>query len=249
MFEKKINTYIPAGITPDKYDVLEEHQDVFRNELSINSFHVSILLYGYFMPKYVIHEKVPLDVIYKSNQSRESFYLTYNGHAKYLRLNIDGKYTIEIEADEDVRDSLDRGWRYYFEITKDQLYKLCMANSLAIQISDYKDSTVEQRSADGLIPILQTVYNRVIDNSTFCDAKQKCIDYYKAEYNREVAEIEEIKGGKENRNKWGWPMLIGGFFFAFVGILVCCAVPYSVFGILSIILGVSIAISSYLLFL
>ena len=241
MFEKKFNTYTPAGYPPDKYDVLEEHQDVFRNELSINSFHISILLYGYFIQKYVIHENVPLDVIYKSNQSKESFYLTYNGHAKYLRLNIDGKYTMEMVADEDVRDSIDGGGRYYFEITKDQLYKLCMANSLAMQTSDYKDSTLEQCSADGLIPILQTIYNRVIDNSAFCDAKQKCIDYYKAEYNRKIAEIEGGKQEEENRNKWGWIMLIGGLIVTFIGILACCAMPYSVFGILCIVGGALIA--------
>ena len=221
MFEKKFNTYTPAGYPPDKYDVLEEHHDVFKKELSINSYHVG---------EYVVHGNVPLDVVYKSNPAKEAFYLTYVYYVgkeipAYLRLNIDGRENIEIEVDDSLKDNINdyqgSGNRVYFEITKEQLYKLCLANSLAVQISNHYDSVIKECTANGFIAVLQTLYNRAIDNNTFYDAKERCIAFFEEEASKKNAKDEEEEKMRK-RSKTAW--IVIGILLALIGIIILSAV-------------------------
>ena len=248
-------------ISIEGYNVLEEHHDAFKNELSINSFHVKGM---------TIHKDAPIDVLYKSNPTKEVFYLTYlyqyhseEGTPTYLRLNIDGIENIEIECDDSLFETLGdikRGhsYRAYFEITKEQLYKLCLANSLAVQISNRQDFAIKEFTANGLITILQTLYNRVVDNAAFCDAGERAVSYYKDAVARKKAIDKEKSDRKKteekasilnNNKELGYLMLFGGLIVLLIGILACCAVPYSGFGILCIIGGALIAIFSLVPFL
>ena len=254
-------------ISIEGYNVLEEHHDAFKNELSINSFHVKLNKEGM-----TIHKDAPIDVLYKSNPTKEVFYLTYlyqyhseEGTPTYLRLNIDGIENIEIEYDDSLFETLGdikRGhsYRAYFEITKEQLYKLCLANSLAVQISNRQDFAIKEFTANGLITILQTLYNRVVDNTAFCDAGERAVSYYKdavarkkaidkEKSDRKKAEEKASKLKRNNNKKLGYLMLFGGLIVLLIGILACCVVPYSGFGILCIIGGALIACFSIVPFM
>ena len=230
----------------EKYNVLEVHQDVFKNELLINSYHVG---------EHVIHGDVPLDVVYKSNPAKEAFYLTYvyyigEGIPAYLRLNIDGRENIEIEVDDSLQDNINdyrgSGNRVYFEITKEQLYKLCLANSLAVQISDYHDSVMKECTANGFITVLQTLYNRAIDNTAFCDAEKRCIAFFDEKISKKNA---KEKDEKRKKKTLGYLMHFGGLFVLLIGILACCAEPFSGFGIICIVGGATFAFVSLVPFM
>ena len=168
--------YVDFNLTSDgiKYNVIEKRIDEFKHELTIYSNR----LHGLYRAKWIsIHGDVPINVLYKSNSSDERIFLTLDscdhkvmGSDKII-LNLDGKKNIEINRDwsAEARDE-------QFEITKEQLYELCMASTLKIQFSGYNGVGWEG-TANGFITILQVIYNEAFDNTLFADAKKKVISY------------------------------------------------------------------------
>ncbi len=214
MFEKELKNI-------EEYNVLEEHHDVFKNELSINSYHGKYYFEEYYCSDETIHEDVPLDVVYKSNPTKEAIYLTYRadkGFPEYLRLNIDGRENIEVENDNSFGDECSTYYRVYYEITKEQLHKLCLANSLAVQLSNRHNSVIEECTANEFITILQALYNRAIDNGAFCDAEKKCIAFFEDQIAAKKAKdeawekksaLEQALDHKRKRNKTvAWVIVI-----------------------------------------
>lgn len=177
-----------------KCNVIEIKNDEFKNEFKIFSTRLMTL---YLFRWISIHEDAPINVLYKSNSSGERIFLTPDdkkvmGSEKII-LNIDDKKSIEINRD----------WRAeagdeQFEITKEQLYELCMASTLKIQFSGYNGVGWEG-TANGFITILQVIYNEAFDNTLFADAKKKVISYMEdaieAEKHYEESRDREFKMG------------------------------------------------------
>lgn len=103
------------------------------------------------------------------------------------------------------------------------------------------------------------MYNEVIDKEKYQDAsailKSKCqkeLEEFKAwndqkKYKEEKTRNEEAK--EASNKKLGILMLFGGLIVLLIGILTCCAVPFSGFGILCIVGGALIAAFSLVPFL
>ena len=153
-----------------KYIPIKRNNDVFKRELTLFSEHI-----WYGNSDISIHNNAPIDVLYKSNPSGERVFLVIDAeyserkNLKTLRidniiLNIDGKKNIKVEYNYDADLNDER-----FEIKKEQLYELCMASSLKIQING-RDGVLWESEADGFITVLQALYNESFDNSVFTDA-------------------------------------------------------------------------------
>lgn len=234
-------------------NVIEKRNDAFSQELIVRSVKKRCC-YDYFYKEYEyssyigtasdkcdisIHHDVPLDVIYKSNSSGERVFLKIEFEDPFaivgkVIFNINGRKNIEISETDDPPSKYER-----FEITKEQLYELCMASSLKIQIRDTEGCVIWQGEADAFIIILQVLYNEVFDGSLFKDAHRTALSFMKTE----MKKIEEkIKSGealvkqkeqkeqqeRQRRRKirkscyiWGVLSLV----VAIIGIIGVCLVP------------------------
>ena len=59
---------------------------------------------------------------------------------------------------------------------------MCMANSLAVQVSDQHDAVIFESNANGFITILQALYNQALDNTVFSDAKKNALSFLNEKY-------------------------------------------------------------------
>ena len=184
----------------------EKKYDVFKNELTILSRHISYLWepeyngYRHFYKGVSPYYDIPLDVLYKSNHSGEKIFIIIN---EYLNLksyplylvtniifNIDGKKNIII-----TKKYADIEYER-LEITKEQLYELCMASSLMIQING-SDGIMGEFEANNFKTILQALYNDVFDNKIFTEAKNIIIKHVENRIKEVDAEQEEKRTAEE----------------------------------------------------
>lgn len=119
----------------------------------------------------------------------------------------------------------------FVKIDKTILGKICNAKSLEIKVNGQNSIEYSASKCSGLIDYCKIFYEGL---------------YHEGLYN---VDPHDIDPQAKDQNMKGWLLLIGGLILALIGIIVCCAVPYSGFGILSIILGVIIAIFSLVPFL
>ncbi len=112
-------------------------------------------------------------------------------------LNINGIENIKLSVSENILETVGQKKRFYFEITKDQLYKLCMAKNNLLQVNDWNNAELFEREANCIIPMLQVLYNEAIDNSLFEDAKNKALRFL----NNKVAILEEENRKVAEKNK------------------------------------------------
>ena len=207
-------------------NVLEKHNDVFKNELTIKSLH------NYYRGKGIsIHNEIPVDIIYKSSPGKERVYLSFWGNASsdLMILNIDGVDNIELSKSREISERFDdEEWiaaaggdesyglyivrqanelfynnrftpirRVYFELKKDQLYKLCIASSLSVQVSTNTGDVQFERSITDFIVILQALYNEAFDSTKFCEAKDTALSFL----NNNVGILEEEKRKTDKKDK------------------------------------------------
>ncbi len=143
-------------------NIIEVHNDVFNNELTIKSIHVR----GAGVSLDILHEGVPIDILYRSNPSGEKAYMAFADEdyraSTTLIWNINGTKNIKLSRTE-------RKENDYYEITKEQLLELCSASVLMVQVSG-KNGILWEGDATGFIIVIQAVYNKAIDNMMFVDA-------------------------------------------------------------------------------
>ena len=196
-------------------NILEKHNDPFINELTVRFIETHCTYNAYtrdesikeeieiyydleriypvkeYSPCISIQGQIPIDVIYKSNPSGERIFLEINLSLYFdskVVFNINGRKNIEILKSDNPQAEDEE-----FELTKDQLYELCKASSLKIQIRNYEGVKWEG-DANGFITILQVLYNEAFDNSLFTDAHNTALSYMKTE----VKKIEDkIKAGED----------------------------------------------------
>jgi len=195
-----------------------------------------------------------MDIQYKSSQKGEEFSIICRNRGRYedvIIININGHTNIRLEIDENRSDE--------FPIAKEDFIKCCEAKTLSFQGRKYNDICFEF-DCDDFILFFQAMYNEVIDKEKYQDAsailKSKCqkeLEEFKAwndqkKYKEEKTRNEEEAKEASNK-KLGYLMLFGGLIVLLIGILTCCAVPFSGFGILCIVGGALIAIFSLVPFL
>lgn len=224
----------------NKYNVIETHSDVFKNELTIYSMH---LKEDHKYNWVSLHKDVPLDVIYKSNPSGEKIFLVFDDLNTYnfrgvdlIVLNIDGKKNIEIKGNYHFK-TIDE----FFEITKDQFYELCCASSLMIQLSG-KHGISWEGEANSFITILQAVYNEAFDNTLFKEAKDKISSFF----NSQIEIIREKKEKNKKQIKNFFIIAIISLFVTIVAILGACFSPW---WILFMIIAIVAGLASFIFFL
>ena len=204
----------------EKYNVLEKNNDIFKNEMTINSVR---LFYNYhlYLPyrgessELSVYKDVPLEVLFKSNSSGE-------------RLSGEEVHSALLDAQ--------------FEISKEQLYELCKASSLQIQIS-FNGTVKWEGEASGFITVLQALYNEAFDNTQFKNAQNDALEFTKNEFQKvkEVIQegIHEVEMGRkgvaeEGKNKTA--LIVVGIVLAVIGILMICGADFgstdSGFGVL-----------------
>lgn len=178
----------------EKYSVLEKNNDIFKNEMTINSVR---LFYNYhlYLPyrgessDLSVYKDVPLEVLFKSNSSGERVFLVPNtsrlGGIDRIILNINGKKNIDVLIKEEyvLDDEL-------YEISKDQLYELCKASSLQIQIS-FNGTVKWEGGASGFITVLQALYNEAFDNTQFKNAPNDALEFTRNEFQKVKGVIQE----------------------------------------------------------
>ena len=230
----------------EKYNVLEKNNDIFKNEMTINSVR---LFYNYhlYLPyrgessELSVYKDVPLEVLFKSNSSGERVFLvpdkSYLGFIDRIILNINGKKNIDIlRKEENVLED------EFYEISKEQLYELCKASSLQIQIS-FNGTVKWEGEASGFITVLQALYNEAFDNTQFKNAQNDALEFTKNEFQKvkEVIQegIHEVEMGRkgvaeEGKNKTA--LIVVGIVLAVIGILMICGADFgstdSGFGVL-----------------
>ncbi len=192
-----------------KYIPIKRNNDVFKSELTLFSEHI-----WYGNSDISIHNNVPIDVLYKSNPSGERVFLVIDAEyskRKNLKtyrinniifinniiLNIDGKKNIKVEKNYDTDLNDER-----FEIKKEQLYELCMASSLKIQING-SDGVLWESEADSFITVLQALYNEAFDNSAFTDANNIIRSDFEGKLKKyEERERKQRVESKQNEKLW-----------------------------------------------
>ena len=221
-----------------KYIPIKRNNDVFKNELTLLSEHIWYL-HGYMYDDLSIHNNVPIDVLYKSNSSGERvFFVTDTNYEKNgLRLSINKKIILNIDGKKNIKVE----YNYYadqndekFEIKKEQLYELCMASSLKIQISG-REGVLWESEADGFITVLQALYNEAFDNSMFTDAN----NIIRSDFEKKINEIDsnnKEQQEKKSKRNLGVLLLVGGII---IGLF---AIPFmnnafNVVGIICLALG------------
>ncbi len=65
--------------------------------------------------------------------------------------------------------------RIFFELTREQLKKMCSASTLSIQSSSDSHEIQFEGDASGFITILQAIYNEAIDNTMYTKAKDNAL--------------------------------------------------------------------------
>ncbi len=237
----------------NSYPPIKKTNDVFKSELTFFSEHIWYSN-GYTCDDVSIHKNVPIDVLCKSNSSGERVFFVLDSYYRgenvdfnvdvdldicninNIILNIDGKKNIKIEDNyADLDDER-------FEITTEQLYELCMASSLKLQING-REGVLWECDADGFISILQALYNEAFDNSVFTDAN----NIIRSDFEEKLKEIkkqeeqsQQSQQSARRKRNLGWFLLFGGII---IGLL---AIPFMnsasdvgiVMGILCIVLGV-----------
>ena len=119
----------------------------------------------------------------------------------------------------------------FVKIDKTILGKICNANSLEIKVNGQNPIEYSARKCSGLIDYCKIFYEGL---------------YHEGLYN---VNPHNIDPQAKKTNMIRWLFLIGGLSLVFIGIIVCCAVPYSGFGVMSICFGGMSAITGLLLFL
>lgn len=71
--------------------------------------------------------------------------------------------------------------RIYFELTREQLEKLCSAKTLYIQTSSHYNEVQFEGDASGFITILQALYNEAIDNAMYINSKADALSLLESE--------------------------------------------------------------------
>ncbi len=186
-------------------NIIKVHNNVFNNELTINTVHVWVFeLNGkYVESKYdgivssIRNRFVPIDVLYKSNSSGEKLYLAFADE--------DGKASTDmiwnINCIKNIKlTRIERKENDYYEITKEQLYELCTASSLMVQISGKKGTILEGNATDAII-MFQTLYNEAIDNTKFTDAKTKALDDLNKRVKHLFEKIEEDERQQKEKER------------------------------------------------
>ncbi len=186
-------------------NIIKVHNDVFNNELTINSVHVGFFKINgkYVESKYdgivssIKNRFVPIDVLYKSNSSGEKLYLAFadeDGKASTDMIwNINGIKNIKLTRIERKENDL-------YEITKEQLYELCTATTLKVHVSG-KKGPLWEGEATNIIIILQAVYNEAIDNTKFADAKNKALDDLNKRVKHLFEKIEEDERQQKEKER------------------------------------------------
>lgn len=87
--------------------------------------------------------------------------------------------------------------RLFFEITREQLEKLCYAKTLSIQSSSESNEVQFEGDASGFITILQALYNEAFDNSMYTDAKDKALSFIESD----AANIEANNNAEASKVK------------------------------------------------
>lgn len=207
MFEVKYNPN--AG----EANILEIHNDVFKNELTISSVHVWDSTASYTDLRSINHGGIPIDIQYKSNSSGEKLYLAFSDEddkaSTEMIWNVNGLKNIKLTRTERKENDL-------YEITKEQLFELCMATTLKVQVSG-KKGPLWEGEATNIIIILQTVYNEAIDNTMFVDAKSKALDNLNKlkKIHVKKEEDEQRKEKKERNSNIIWIIITAAVVIAF----------------------------------
>lgn len=181
-------------------NILEIHNDVFKNELTISSVHVWDSSASYTDLRSINHGSIPIDIQYKSDSSGEKMYLAFSDEEASTDMiwNVNGVKNIKLTRTERKDNDL-------YEITKEQLYELCTAKSLKVQISG-KRGVVWEGEATNIIIMLQTVYNEAIDNTMFVNAKSRALDNLNTlkQLHIKIEEDERRKEKKERNSNIIW---------------------------------------------
>lgn len=191
----------------NSYPPIKKTNDVFKSELTLFSEHIWYS-YGYTCDDVSIHKNVPIDVLCKSNSSGERVFFVLDSYYRgenedfnvdvdldicninNIILSIDGKKNIKIEDNyADLDDER-------FEITTEQLYELCMASSLKLQING-REGVLWECDADGFISILQALYNEAFDNTKFIDA----VNVIRADFEKKINEIDKKREEEHKRQE------------------------------------------------
>ena len=248
-------------------NVLVKQQDIFQNTLTIKSVHcyfenieVERNLFSNDIPNGTqrhyhssccsIHNKVPIDIIYKSSPQGEKIFIALWGDATSQRLifNIDGKSNIDLICQEDIRENFGRNeWsseandsntgklrydeekqrfyqqrgtgydRMFFELSREQLEKLCSATILNIQSSSQSGEIQFEGDASGFITIIQALYNEAFDNSMYIDAKGNALSFAQ----RQVSSLQYLTTSElKKENWWIWAVLGGVVFLILFTIII-----------------------------
>lgn len=183
-------------------NIIEVHNDVFNNELTIKSIHVRAA--GVSLD--ILHEGVPVDVMYKSNPSGEKVYMAFADEeyraSTTMIWNINDTKNIKLSRTE-------RKENDYYEITNEQLLELCSASVLKVQVSG-KNGILWEGDATGFIVVIQAVYNKAIDNLMFVDAISKAKGQLtdRVNQNRKRIYTEYKDNEKKTRNTYLIVLLI-----------------------------------------
>ncbi len=107
--------------------------------------------------------------------------------------------------------------RLFFEITRDQLEKLCSATTLNIQTSSHSNEVQFEGDASGFITIIQALYNEAFDNSMYIDAKGNALSFAQ----KQVSSLQYLTTSElKKENWWIWAVLVGVVFLIIFTILI-----------------------------